>query len=105
MNPDEKMKNMFARLGLAGATRNSEFQDGYWYVTVTPPRWSGFEKSSTVKLDEDQHERYLMWLRDGGLIQHMLPELSPAIREQLLSGICPEDWDTLRDPEENTDVL
>jgi len=81
------------RLGF-GPKREAVFADGKWAVTVTPPEWSGFS-ASIIRLTEDQYARFEMWLKDGGLIQHMLPELSKEDREILISGIGPEDWETL----------
>lgn len=32
---------------------------------------------------------------EGGLIQDCFPDLSPALREMLVSGTCPECWDEM----------
>lgn len=66
--------------------------DGGYDVTVTPPAWSGFSPTTTT-LTESQHARYLLWVEGKMLIQAALPELDPATREQLLSGISPTEWD------------
>jgi len=81
------------RLGF-GPRREAVFDEaaGMWLVTVTPPSFTEF-KPSTISLTEDQYERYRMWHEHGGLIQHMLPELSNAAREILISGINSEEWD------------
>lgn len=66
--------------------------DGNWDITVTPPSFLGF-KPSVVTLTKEQHDRYVMWRRAGGLIQDFLGDLDRDTREQLMSGISPEDWD------------
>ena len=73
-----------------------------WRVRVTPPAsWSQFD-ASTIDLTDDQYQRFLHWLHDGGLIQELLPDLSADEREILMTGINPEQWETLRDDDENT---
>ena len=72
-----------------------------WRVRVTPPATSRFDPS-TIDLTDDQYERFLHWLHDGGLIQELLPDLSADEREILMTGINPEQWETLRDDDENT---
>ena len=62
-------------------------------VTVTPPEWSGF-KGSSITLTAKQYQRYQEWLNSKDvLIQHKLPELTPAQREILMSGISSEEWE------------
>jgi hypothetical protein len=83
-----------------GPQRQSKFNNktGLWTVTVTPPTWTHFSASS-IRLTEDQHERYQKWLRDGGLIQNMLPELTDEAWEILISGIGPVEWEELDEGE------
>lgn len=66
--------------------------DGLWEITVTPPEWTGFSPS-TIKLTDDQHERYLNWWQTGGLIQDWFPDLNSNEREILLSGIGNGEFD------------
>jgi hypothetical protein len=73
-------------------TRKAEMQDdGTWKITVTPPAWSGFN-ASTVVLTQDQYNRYLEWQSGASVIQACLRDLSADVREILLSGISPTDW-------------
>lgn len=76
-----------------GPTREATKVEGGWVVRVTPPAWSGFGPSS-LKLTDDQYERYVAW-REGriALIQEALPDLSADKREVLLSGIGSMEWD------------
>lgn len=46
-------------------------------------------------LSPDQAKRALHWARGGGLIQAVLPDLTDAQREMLLTGINEKDWDTM----------
>jgi hypothetical protein len=46
-----------------------------------------------VLLNPEQFKKYCQWLQKGGLIQDLLPDLSHAQREQLISGVTPEEWD------------
>ena len=69
-----------------------QLPDGRYEVAIVPPDWSGF-KGSLLVLTADQFERYQRWVNGEGQIQEMFPEFSPAVREQLLSGIPPEEWD------------
>jgi len=62
-----------------------------WEITVTPPRALSF-KPSVVLLTQDQYERYTEWRLGKALIQDVLSELSADVREQLMSGIGPEDF-------------
>ena len=77
-----------------GPARMESLSGNVWTVTVTPPPWSGFKESRSVRLSKDQFERYKLW-RDGpALIQMVLSELSAADREILMTGIGPEDFPT-----------
>jgi hypothetical protein len=40
------------------------------------------------------------WKRGEGLIQNIMPDLTPDQREFLISGSTPEDWATLFPPED-----
>jgi len=52
-----------------------------------------------LNVTEAQREK----LRAGALIQDALPEMPPAERELLLSGICGKCWDKLFGGEEDED--
>ena len=43
-----------------------------------------------LKIDEKFYQSFLNWQNDGGNIQDVLPGLDPGIREQLISGMLPE---------------
>lgn len=45
-----------------------------------------------VPITDEQYERIIN--RDG-LIQNVVPELSPKFREMFISGICPDYWNKL----------
>lgn len=66
--------------------------DGTWTITVTPPKWTGF-KASSVIITDDEFCQYRRWMAGLVKIQDALPNLTPAQREILLSGIGPEAWD------------
>ena len=48
------------------------------------------EKETIITVDKEKFEKY----QNGALIQNCFPELSPEVREQLISGICPDCWNT-----------
>ena len=82
-------------------TRSStRLKSGQWIVKVTPPEWAGF-KSSNIVLSESQYERFCEWLQGGSLLQQALPDLTPAEREVLLTGICSDEWEEHIVPEDN----
>jgi hypothetical protein len=56
-----------------------------WVISITPP--FGLGPKQQLKLNEDQHERYLKWRAGDGLIQNMLPELNADQRELLITGL------------------
>jgi hypothetical protein len=80
-------------LKLMRPTRSHRRVQNNWLVTVTPPPVSGFNCVSEVLLNSEQFQKYRQWLQKGGRIQDLLPELSRAQREQLISGVTPEEWD------------
>ncbi len=41
------------------------------------------------KVSVENEEGFFLWYNGMGLIQDVLPDLSPTKREQLISGICP----------------
>lgn len=49
---------------------------------------TGRENTRNIPVTADQLIRW----KDGGLIQHVMPQLSEDDREFLLSGLTPEDW-------------
>ena len=40
-------------------------------------------------------EDFMNWDSDTVFVQDAFPQLTPAQREQLVTGICPTCWDTL----------
>lgn len=74
-----------------GPTRTAVATDNGWLVTVTPPEIVQL-KGHTIRLSNDQYERYLSWHNGGGLIQDALPDLTGAQREILMTGIGDEDF-------------
>lgn len=75
-----------------GPTRTAVVVDDGWIVTVTPPPIVGL-KGNSLRLTNDQYERYLAWLHTNTiLIYHALPELTDAQREILMTGMVDEDF-------------
>lgn len=48
-------------------------------------------KETVITVNKDAYEKY----QNGGLVQNCFPELSPEIREMLITGICPTCWDKI----------
>lgn len=77
-----------------------KLSDGSWKITVVPPNWVKSPPCSLV-LNADQYKRYLRWRDDNLLlIQEALPDLMPAQRELLMTGIGPEEFNKMRDEQE-----
>lgn len=51
-------------------------------------------ETKKIKLTAKEHEKYLVYLREGGLIQEVLPKVAPADRELLrgMDGVCGKGW-------------
>jgi hypothetical protein len=60
---------------------------GGFRVTVTPPEWTGIKGGKYIDLSPVQYLKYLEWMESGILIQDALPELTPAQREILMTGM------------------
>ena len=52
---------------------------------------SGIEHEMEIDITEQQLQKW----RDGMLIQHAMPTLTADEREFLMTGITPEEWDSL----------
>ena len=52
-------------------------------------------KQTIINVDELAWGKY----QKGEFIQKAFPELNPAQREMLITGICPECWDRIFDDE------
>ncbi len=52
---------------------------------------SGIEHEMEIDITEQQLQKW----RDGMLIQHAMPTLTADEREFLMTGIIPEEWDSL----------
>jgi hypothetical protein len=76
-------------LGLGPARAEVPNSDGSWVVVVTPGALmpANMRIPKSVRLTPDQYRRYRTWLDAGVLIQNALPELTPADREVLLTGL------------------
>jgi len=57
---------------------------------------TGKDNTMDLPITPDQLGR---WQRREGLIQNIMPELTPEQREFLVSGCTPEDWAVLFPPE------
>jgi len=75
--------------GPTRAVRNNE--DGTYTIDVTPPAIVSSNTCSVV-LTADQFTRYQKWLNEGLLMQDALPELSPAQREALMTGLADDEF-------------
>ena len=45
-----------------------------------------------IEMTDDQYNKYIS---GDDLIQNIFPELSPEIREMLISGTCPDCWNKI----------
>jgi hypothetical protein len=58
-------------------------------------------KTNTMEIPLEGHQKaYLGWVRGVGLIQNMLPHLTPDQREFLMTGVTPAEWDEAFGPKE-----
>lgn len=48
-------------------------------------------KNNKINMTDDQYIRY----KSHEHIQYIFPNLSPAIREILITGICPDCWNII----------
>lgn len=60
-------------------------------IKLITPACTICEKTSTLELD---HRDIAAW-KAGALIQDVWPDLTPDVRELLISGTHPECWDSL----------
>lgn len=86
------MKKPIETVGLGPTRIHKKNQDGTWTLTVTPASWSGFKEPSVLIFNEDEYQRYLEYLNEGMMIQEAFPFMSPEMREQIVSGITPREW-------------
>lgn len=71
-----------------GPTREIAYHMTHWTVTVTPhPFFNIGKRSATVRLNDNQMERYVLWRKGGLMIQDALPELTVDERDKLLGII------------------
>lgn len=55
-------------------------------------------KNNKINMTDDHYIRYT---KGNELIQHIFPNLLPAIREILITGICPNCWNNIFANEED----
>jgi len=77
---------------------SNSFAPEYWIVSVQPPAMIGGE-AVQVRLTPEQFERYKTWRDNKVMIQIALPDLSPEMREMLMTGLSPEKQKTLFAPD------
>jgi hypothetical protein len=65
-------------------------------MTITSKRCSFCGKTHLIEVDRGALGRW----QNGALIQEAFPEMAPEDREVLISGTCPECWDTFMGDEE-----
>jgi hypothetical protein len=75
-------------------TRRVERSPSGYVVYVQPPLWMELPEVS-VFLTPEQYERYMKWINSQDLIQNLLPDLSDAEREMIMSGIGEEDFERI----------
>lgn len=87
-----------------GPTRTATRRlDGSYIITVTPSIVTGLPPT-TIQLTADQYRRFHDdWLMGDKLIQDALPDLSPAQREILMTGIGEEDFHRIASEDEEGD--
>lgn len=78
--------------GLSPARSVQQMTDGTWNVLVVPPMFVG-SSGVTVHLTKDQFERFMKWEQGEGLIQDLLPDLTPSQREALMTGLSDEEFE------------
>ena len=54
-------------------------------------------KVTVIEMTDDQYEQYTS---GEGFIQDIFPDWSPAKREMLITGICPDCWNKIFNYEE-----
>lgn len=74
-----------------GPTRVVKIHDSGAVVEVTPHAMLQMPMQS-VALTAAQYERYVAWVTGAMMMQDALPDLSPAQREILMTGIGPDDF-------------
>lgn len=79
------------RLGFGPNRVVCEDDEGGFIVMVTPPKLLGPKPTMHVPLTAEQYRRYKLW-ENGLLMQDALPDLNPAVREMLLTGLSDEDF-------------
>lgn len=79
------------QLGMGPKRELALLPSGNFMITVTPPTFMNM-KANSVILTPDQHRRFTSWLKGESLMQDALPDLSPADREILITGIGDEDF-------------
>lgn len=58
---------------------------------------SGKAHSREIAVSQADIDR---WQKGGLLIQQAMPDLTPEDREFLMTGITPEEWDTLKEDDD-----
>lgn len=86
--------------GPTGATKVLPAGDHHCDVVC---RNSMTKKDTILTVDYDTGKKVEKWINEGkpGCIQDVFPELSADQREQMLSGITPEEWNEMFGGDEN----
>ena len=79
------------RLGFGPTRVVADDGEGGYLLMVTPSKALGPKPTMTLHLTKDQYRRYKMW-ENGELIQRALPDLTPAEREIIITGLSDEDF-------------
>lgn len=69
-------------------------------VVLSPSQLTGKEHSMELPMTVTEYRRAMEHYNRGALIQDAFPRLSPAQREFLMTGITPEEWESLKAEEE-----
>jgi hypothetical protein len=72
-------------------------------VITSPSTMTGTEHSVELPMTVTEYRRAMEHYNKGALIQDAFPRLTAEQREFLLTGITPEEWETLKEEEEEED--
>jgi hypothetical protein len=87
-------------VGMGPARVLTKNPDGSFTLTVTPPYALGY-RGASINLTADQANRYQYdYIGKNGLVQKVFPDLTPAQREVIVSGINEDEWEEFDEEQE-----
>jgi hypothetical protein len=82
------MSPLADKIGLGPTRILDKLPDGTYRLTVVPnPIVYDEPEAISITLTASQVERYRTWKRGAGVIQDLLPDLTPNQREVILTGL------------------